>query len=94
MNVANFEYFLRNVKDCESQSATTKKGDSKKYCNYYRFSTKMDDDAPRQKRESPRMLIITIVFEEFGWYRRCARDGGVSHFEYGRDYSKILRPQR
>ena len=26
---------------------------------------KTDDDAPKQKRGTPRMLTITIVFEEF-----------------------------
>ena len=94
MNAAKFDYFLRNMKDCENRSTSLKIRHSQNACNYSRFSTKMDDDAPRQKRGSPRMLTITVVFEEFWWYRMCKRDDAVSHFEYGRDYSKILRPQR
>ena len=39
VNVPKFEYFLRNIKDYENKSATTKKG-------------------------TPRMLIITVIFEE------------------------------
>ena len=92
--VANFEYFPRNMKDCEQQSTSQKIRHSQNACNYCRFWKKIDDDAPRQKSGSPRMLTITVVFEECWWYRRCERHDAVSHFEYGRDYSSILRPKR
>ena len=63
MVVAKFEYFLRNMKDYENESATTKIRHSKKAYNYCRFSIKIDVDAPRQKLGIPRMLIFTVVFE-------------------------------
>ena len=64
ITVAKFEYNIGNMKDCEKQSTKAKKGHSKKAYNYWRFWRKMDDDAQRQKRGTPRMLIITVVFEE------------------------------
>ena len=68
MNVAKFEYNLGNMKDYENQSATTKIATtkirhSKKAYDYSRFSRKIDVDAPRQKVGTPRMRIITVVFE-------------------------------
>ena len=86
--------FHGKLKNYENQMGTTKKGDCKNAYNYFRFWRKIDDDAPRQKSGTPRMLIFTVVFEEFWWYRRCKRNDALSHFEYGRDYSKIMRPQR
>ena len=67
MNVAKFEYNLGNMKDYEKQLKTAKKGNSEKAYIYCRFWRKFDDEAPRQKGETPRMLIFTVVFDEFWW---------------------------
>ena len=67
MNAAKIKYNLGNMKDYEKQLKTAKKGKSKKAYIYGRFWRKFDDEAPRQKFGSPRMLIFTVVFDEFWW---------------------------
>ena len=73
----------------ENRSTTTKKGNSKKA-----FCRKVDDETPTQKRDTPRILIIPVAFEGVWRSQGSKRDGAVSHFEFRRDYSNILRPQR
>ena len=53
------------MKDYENQSAQEKIRHSQNAYNYYRFWRKFDDDVPKQKSGTPRMLIITSIFEGF-----------------------------
>ena len=64
VNVAKFEYNHGNMKDYEKQLKTPKIRQSKKAYIYCRFLRKFDDEAPRHKLGSPRMLEFTVVFDE------------------------------
>ena len=63
MNAAKIEYNLGNMKDSENQSSTRKIRNSKKAYETCRFLRKIDDDAPRQKRDTFKKLMKPIVFE-------------------------------
>ena len=63
VNVAKIDYNLRNMKDCENQSNRQKIRNSKKAYKTCRVLRTIDIEAPRQKSETPRMLIKPIVFE-------------------------------
>ena len=62
MDAPKFEYFNGNMKDWENKMDTAKSSNSKNAYNYWRCLRKTDVEAPRQKWDTPRMLIITVVF--------------------------------
>ena len=92
--VAKIKYSLGNMKNCEDQPNRQKKRYSKKAFKTCRFWRKMDVGAPRQKSDTPRMLMKSVVFEWFWWSQGSKSDDALSHFESRRDYSNILKPQR
>ena len=63
IDVAKIEYNLGNMKDCENQSSTRKKRNSKKAYETCRFRRKIDDDAPRPKKGTFKKLMKPDVFE-------------------------------
>ena len=80
--VAKIEYNLGNMKNCENRSTTAKKGNSKKAYNSCCFWRKIDVDAPRRKRGTPRMLMKPVVFEGFWWSQGSKSDDAVRKCEY------------
>ena len=75
INAPKIEYNLRNMKDYENQSATTKRGHSQKYCNCCRFFNKNGWWRSKTKRrhlQKPynycrfwRILMVTRVEERW-----------------------------
>ena len=65
MNVAKIEYNLGNMKNCENQLSTRKKRHSKKAYETCRFWTKIDADAPRQKKELSKSLWNLSFLNDF-----------------------------